>query len=152
MIEHVLIGAAILLLLSVAASKASDQLGIPSLLLFLLIGMLAGSEGPGGIYFDDAQLAQSVGIVALIFILFAGGLETNYTRIKRGNRAWHSSRNCRSIADRSPCGWLFHSCIGLELPGGLAAGGNRLLDRRDCRLLFAGLKGDQSKRGSKTAY
>ena len=82
MIEHVLIGAAILLLLSVAASKASDQLGIPSLLLFLLIGMLAGSEGPGGIYFDDAQLAQSVGIVALIFILFAGGLETNYTRIK----------------------------------------------------------------------
>lgn len=82
MIEHVLIGAAVLLLLSVIASKASAQLGIPSLLLFLFIGMLAGSEGLGGIYFDDAQVAQFVGVVALTFILFAGGLDTNWIQIK----------------------------------------------------------------------
>jgi len=78
----VLIGAAVLLLLSVIASKASAQLGIPSLLLFLFIGMLAGSEGLGGIYFDDAQVAQFVGVVALTFILFAGGLDTNWIQIK----------------------------------------------------------------------
>lgn len=82
MIEHVLIGTAVLLLLSVIASKASAQLGIPSLLLFLFIGMLAGSEGLGGIYFDDAQVAQFVGVVALTFILFAGGLDTNWIQIK----------------------------------------------------------------------
>jgi cell volume regulation protein A len=52
-IEHVLVAASILLLLSVVASKASAELGIPALLMFLVLGMLAGSDGPGGIYFDN---------------------------------------------------------------------------------------------------
>ena len=81
-IEYILVGAAVLLLLSVIASKASGRLGIPALLLFLLIGMLAGSEGPGGIEFDNAHLAQSLGVVALSFILFAGGLETQWESIR----------------------------------------------------------------------
>ncbi|MFB3765966.1 MAG: potassium/proton antiporter [Methanotrichaceae archaeon] len=82
MIEYELLGISILLLLSIVASKATSRLGIPALLIFLLIGMLAGSEGPGGIYFDDPSLAQSLGIIALIFILFAGGLDTNWLNIK----------------------------------------------------------------------
>ncbi|HEU5230767.1 MAG TPA: potassium/proton antiporter [Ktedonobacteraceae bacterium] len=77
-----LLVASILLLLSIAAWKISNRLGIPALLLFLGIGMLAGSDGPGGIYFDDAQLAQSVGIVALAFILFAGGLDTEWSSVR----------------------------------------------------------------------
>lgn len=72
----------LLLLLSIFAWKASSRLGIPALLLFLGIGMLAGSDGPGGIYFDDALTAQSVGIVALAFILFAGGLETQWQVVR----------------------------------------------------------------------
>ena len=78
-VEEVVFLAAALLLIAVLASRASQWLGIPSLLLFLGIGMLAGSEGPGGIYFDDAALAQFVGVLALVFILFAGGLETKWT-------------------------------------------------------------------------
>jgi cell volume regulation protein A len=77
-IEQLLVGAAVLLLAGVLASKASSRLGIPALLLFLAIGMLAGSEGIGGIPFDDARLAQALGVVALAFILFAGGLDTNW--------------------------------------------------------------------------
>jgi len=80
-LEYILAGAAVLLLLSVIASKASGRLGVPALLLFLVIGMLAGSEGPGGIEFDNARLAQSLGVVALSFILFAGGLETQWGSI-----------------------------------------------------------------------
>jgi len=72
----------VLLLLSILAWKVSSRLGIPALLLFLGIGMLAGSDGPGGIYFDDALVAQSVGVVALAFILFAGGLETEWQVVR----------------------------------------------------------------------
>ena len=82
LIEYVLIGFALLLLLSVLASKISDRLGIPALLLFLLLGMLAGSEGPGGIYFDDPALAQFVGVVALALILFSGGLDTGWQSVR----------------------------------------------------------------------
>ena len=77
-IEEILLAASALLFLSVLASKASARLGVPALLLFLGLGMLAGSDGPGGIYFDDARLAQSIGVVALIFILFSGGLDTDH--------------------------------------------------------------------------
>jgi cell volume regulation protein A len=80
--EKLLFAAAILLLLSILASKASAKLGVPALLLFLALGMLAGSEGLGGIYFDDAQLSQSLGVVALAFILFAGGLDTQWREIR----------------------------------------------------------------------
>ncbi len=72
----------ILLFLSVLAWKISSRLGIPALLLFLGIGMLAGSDGPGGIYFDDAQIAQSVGVMALAFILFAAGLDTEWEVVR----------------------------------------------------------------------
>ncbi len=80
--EEWLFIASILLLLSILAWKVSSRLGIPALLLFLVIGMLAGSDGPGGIYFDDALAAQSVGVVALAFILFAGGLETDWKAVR----------------------------------------------------------------------
>ena len=81
-LESILLGISILLLLGVLASKASVRLGIPALVLFLLIGMFAGSEGPGGIEFDYPRLAQSVGVVALIFILFAGGLDTDWVSVR----------------------------------------------------------------------
>ena len=81
-IEPVLLGASLLLLVSVLASKASSRLGVPALLLFLVIGMLAGSEGPGGIAFHSARAAQSLGAVALALILFAGGLETRWERVR----------------------------------------------------------------------
>jgi cell volume regulation protein A len=79
---YLLLAAAILLLLGVISSKASGRLGVPSLLFFLLVGMLAGSEGIGGIEFSDAHAAQNLGVVALIFILFAGGFDTEWARVR----------------------------------------------------------------------
>ena len=60
-IEYLLLVIAVLILVSVLANKVSGRLGVPALLVFLLVGMLAGSEGPGGIYFDDPWIAQAVG-------------------------------------------------------------------------------------------
>ncbi len=81
-IEYLLLLGGALILLSISIAKFSENLGVPVLLLFLGIGMLAGSEGPGGIYFDDAGLAQSLGIIALVFILFAGGLDTDWRSVR----------------------------------------------------------------------
>jgi cell volume regulation protein A len=77
-VENILFLVAILIFLSVISSKLSDKFAIPVLLIFLTIGILAGSEGLGGLYFNNAQLAKSIGIVALIFIIFSGGFDTNW--------------------------------------------------------------------------
>ena len=80
--EYILVSVAFVLLVSILASKVSARLGVPALLLFLAIGMLTGSEGPGGVYFDDPWLAQFLGVTALAFILFSGGLETDLDEIR----------------------------------------------------------------------
>lgn len=80
--ELKLFGAAVLLILCVFASKASGRLGIPTLVVFLAVGILAGSEGIGRIYFNDAYKTQSLGILALAYILFSGGLDTKWPSIK----------------------------------------------------------------------
>lgn len=74
--------AALLLILGVVSSIASSRLGVPALVLFLGLGMLAGSDGLGGIAFNDAWLAQFMGIVALAFILFSGGLGTHWQEVR----------------------------------------------------------------------
>ncbi|MEA2488583.1 MAG: potassium/hydrogen antiporter [Acidobacteriota bacterium] len=82
-LEELIVGIALLLLVSIIASKASARIGVPALILFLTVGMLAGSDGVGGIAFDNARIAQWLGVVALSFILFSGGLETNWTFVRR---------------------------------------------------------------------
>ena len=81
-VGNILLIGSILLLISIIAGKTIRRLGVPTLIFFLVVGMLAGSEGIGGIYFDNAKLAQFIGIVALNFILFSGGLDTNWQSIK----------------------------------------------------------------------
>lgn len=80
--ENILLIGAILLFISIITSKTSFRLGIPTLIFFLVVGMLAGYDGPGGIYFDNPKIAQFIGIVALNFILFSGGLETSIKDVK----------------------------------------------------------------------
>ena len=79
---NVFLVGSILLLISVIAGKTSGKLGVPTLILFLIVGILSGSEGIGGIHFDNAAMAQFIGIMALNFILFSGGLDTNWHSIK----------------------------------------------------------------------
>ena len=81
-IENILLIGSVLLLISIIVGKTSYKFGVPTLLLFLTIGMLAGSDGIGGIIFDDPKAAQFIGIVSLNFILFSGGLDTNWKAVK----------------------------------------------------------------------
>ncbi|HKJ11790.1 MAG TPA: potassium/proton antiporter [Ornithinimicrobium sp.] len=74
--------AGVLILLAVLAARLSERIRVPTLLLFLLVGMLAGSEGPGAVEFDSPALAQAVGSAALAVILFSGGLDTRWSSIR----------------------------------------------------------------------
>lgn len=74
--EFVFFGA-LMVALSVLAGMFSARLGVPLLLVFLVLGMLAGADGPGGFVFDDFRIAFLVGSVALALILFDGGLKTD---------------------------------------------------------------------------
>ena len=67
---------------SALAALAAARTGVPVLVAFLVLGMLLGSDGPGGIDFDDAELAREVGIVGLALILFEGGLQTSWRRLR----------------------------------------------------------------------
>jgi cell volume regulation protein A len=71
-----------ILLAAVAAATLAGRAGVPVLVAFLGLGMILGSDGPGGIDFADAHLARTVGIVGLAIILFEGGITTPWRAIR----------------------------------------------------------------------
>lgn len=80
-IELILLGLSVLFFLSILAGKAGYRFGVPALLLFLLVGMLCGSDGLG-IRFENIQVAQTIGTIALCIILFSGGMDTKISEIR----------------------------------------------------------------------
>jgi cell volume regulation protein A len=68
---------------SIVVALGAARTGLPVLVAFLGLGMLLGSDGPGGIEFDDAELAREVGIVGLALILYEGGLQTSWRRLRQ---------------------------------------------------------------------
>jgi cell volume regulation protein A len=71
-----------LLAAGISGALLADKIRVPGLLLFLALGMIAGSEGIGGIEFDDAELARTLGTIALVLILFEGGLTAGWPEIR----------------------------------------------------------------------
>ena len=78
---NILLVGSVLLFVSIIAGKTGYRFGVPVLLLFLVVGMLFGSDGLG-IQFHNAEEAQFIGMVALSIILFSGGMDTKFTDIK----------------------------------------------------------------------
>ena len=68
---------------SIVVALGAARTGLPVLVAFLGLGMLLGSDGPGAIEFDDAELARAVGIVGLALILYEGGLQTSWRRLRQ---------------------------------------------------------------------
>lgn len=101
---------ATLVVASVVFSRVLERTGIPVALIFLVIGVLAGSEGIGGIAFDDYQFAFRIGIAALVLILFDGGLNTPADAVRRV---------------LAPAGLL--ATVGVAGTAAVTAGGARLL-------------------------
>jgi cell volume regulation protein A len=76
LIDQLILLSGVLLLIGIASSKFSARLGLPVLVLFLVVGMLAGEDGIGRIEFDNFVVAHAIGTLALAMILFDGGLQT----------------------------------------------------------------------------
>lgn len=81
-LQNILLISSILLFLSIVAGSKAYKYGVPTLILFLAIGMFAGTDGVLGIEFDNPDIAQFIGVVALNFILFSGGMDTKFKDIK----------------------------------------------------------------------
>ncbi|WP_018108929.1 potassium/proton antiporter [Bacteroides propionicifaciens] len=79
--ENILLIGSVLLFVSIVVSKTGYKFGVPTLLLFLVVGMVFGTDGIG-LQFNDTGEAQFIGMVALSIILFSGGMDTKYKEIK----------------------------------------------------------------------
>lgn len=137
-LETTLLISAILLLLGVAASSASSRFGIPALVLFLFVGMLAGSEGIGGIEFDDAEIAKSLGTVALVLILFAGGLETQWNSVRKVIWPGVSLATIGVVITAGIVGWVASYILNIPVMTGLLLGA--VVSSTDAAAVFAVLR------------
>ncbi|MGH2567745.1 MAG: potassium/proton antiporter [Bacteroidota bacterium] len=137
-IEYILLISSALILLSITIAKLSDNLGVPALILFLGLGMLAGSEGPGGIEFDDAGVASSVGIIALIFILFGGGLDTNWPFVRPVAREALGLSTVGVFLTALLVGLFAHLVLGFTLLSGLLLGA--IISSTDAAAVFSVLR------------
>ncbi|MDB5987619.1 MAG: potassium/proton antiporter [Nevskia sp.] len=84
--NHLILVGGLLFIVSILASILSPRLGVPLLLVFLIVGMLAGEDGPGRIHFGDYHLANLAGTAALAVILFDGGMRTPLQNFRVGLR------------------------------------------------------------------
>lgn len=135
---YYLIVVALLLLLSIFASKISDRFGIPALLLFLVLGMIAGSEGIGGIYFDNPTIAQTISIIALVLILFSGGLQTKWNSVRPVMIESFSLATVGVLLTALIVGLFSWQFLGLSLLEGLLLGS--MMSSTDAAAVFSVLR------------
>lgn len=136
--ENIAIIVSLLILVSVIVSKISDRFGVPMLLLFLGIGMLAGSEGVGGIYFDDPFITQYIGISALTIILFSSGLDTPWTSVKSVYKEGISLASLGVILTAGFFGLLIYFILDLSFMESLLIGA--IISSTDAAAVFSILR------------
>lgn len=133
-----LIGA-MMITLSILLSPLSNRLGVPVLLLFLVVGMLSGEEGPGGIQFNDVNTSFLVGNLALAIILLDGGMRTRVATFRVGLKPALMLATFGVVITAVITGlvamWVFH----LSLLSGLLIG--TMVSSTDAAVVFALLQG-----------
>ena len=80
-IENIVLVGSLLLFISIIAGKTGYRFGVPTLVLFLIVGMVFGHDG-AGLEFSNPKTAQLIGVLALNIILFSGGMDTRFSEIK----------------------------------------------------------------------
>jgi potassium/hydrogen antiporter len=141
-LHFIFVATAILLVTSVVASKLAVRIGVPALVLFILVGMGFGSEGFGGIHFDNPQLTQSVGVTALVFILFAGGLEVKWEIIRPALKEGILLATIGVAITTASIAWFAHTFFGFNWVGSVLLGAT--IAPTDAAAVFSVLTGNQT--------
>lgn len=137
-VELFLFATSVLLILCVLISKATGRMGIPTLVVFLGIGIMAGSEGLGGIYFDNAYYAKTLGVVALAYILFSGGLDTKWTSVRPVIKSAVSLATVGVLVTCVTVGYFTHYLLGFTLLEGFLVGA--IISSTDAGAVFTVLR------------
>jgi potassium/hydrogen antiporter len=137
-VDRLILVGGVLLLIGIASSKLSSRVGLPVLVLFLVVGMLAGTEGPGGIDFDDHVLAHGVGTVALAIILFDGGLRTSLLAIRGAAAPAFTLATAGVLLTAGITGLAAHMLLGLTLGEALLLGA--IVGSTDAAAVFSVLR------------
>jgi cell volume regulation protein A len=135
--ELILVAGA-LLAAGIAGALLADRVRIPGLLLFLALGMLAGSEGIGGIEFSDTELARTLGTIALVLILFEGGLTAGWSEIRPVLGTAASLATVGTVVTAALAGIAAKWIFGLSLLEGMIVGA--AIAATDSAAIFAVLR------------
>ncbi|HEY1854862.1 MAG TPA: potassium/proton antiporter [Solirubrobacterales bacterium] len=130
--------AGVLLAAGIAGALLADRVRIPGLLLFLGLGMLAGSEGIGGIDFDNESLARTLGTIALVLILFEGGITSGWPEIRPVLGTAASLATVGTLATALLAGLAAKLIFGFTLLEGLIVGA--AIAATDSAAIFAVLR------------
>lgn len=137
-VDRLILVAALLLLVGIASSRFSARVGLPVLVLFIGVGMLAGSEGIGGIWFEDYSLAHGFGTVALAVILFDGGLRTSFASVRPALAPALSLATAGVLLTALVTGVAAHYILGVPLLVGLLLGS--IIGSTDAAAVFSVLR------------
>ena len=137
-IDRMLLVAALLLLIGIASSGFSSRVGLPGLVLFIVVGMLAGSEGIGGIGFENYTLAHGFGTVALAIILFDGGLRTSIASVRSVLGPALLMATVGVVLTAGITGYAAHLILDLSLLEGMLLGA--VISSTDAAAVFAILR------------
>ena len=131
--------AAVLLIVAIVSSKLSARVGVPTLVLFIGVGMLAGEDGPLGVVFDDFALAHAAGTLALLLILFDGGLRTTLASVRLAWRPALVLATVGVVVTAGITGVVASWLLGLPLVMGLLLGS--VVGSTDAAAVFSILRG-----------
>jgi cell volume regulation protein A len=141
---HLIFAAGALLAAGLLSSLVAVRVRVPSLLLFLGVGMLVGSDGLGWIDFDDYRLARTIGVIALALILFEGGLTGGLLHVRPVLGAATSLAVVGTLVTAAIVGLAAASLFGFSAREGLLVGA--ILASTDGAAIFALLRGSTLSR------
>ncbi len=136
---HLILAAGALLAAGLLASLLAGRLRVPSLVLFLGLGMLLGSDGLGWISFDDYRLARTIGVIALALILFEGGLTSGLLHVRPVLGASTALATVGTMITAGVLGLAAAALFGFSTREGLLLGA--ILSSTDGAAIFSLLRG-----------